>query len=170
MSIKTSIKLVSVALCLLTLFVPLVIADQTTESFTVYTDKQEYLVGEAVNIYVKAEAIDPNQTITVTDVIVYDPNNVSVAEFHNLSIVLTNTTTPEYVGTVVATIEGEYTVSAQATGCAWFLPARGWHFYCWRKPPCKVIPEIPFGTIAAMGAFFGATGLYITRSKRRFKK
>jgi hypothetical protein len=169
MSIKTPIKLFSATLCLLILLVPLASADETTESFTVYTDKQEYLIGEAVNIYVKAEAIDPNETITITDVIVYDPNNSSVAEWHNLSIVLTDTTTTEYVGTVIATSEGEYTVSAKATGCLWFLWAM-WFFFCrcwrWRN----VIPEYPFGTIAAMAAFFGATGLYVSRKKHRVKK
>jgi hypothetical protein len=168
MSIKTSIKIVSAALCMLILFVPLASADETTESFTVYTDKQEYIVGETINIYVKAEAIDPNQTITITDVIVYDPNNSSVAEWHNLSIVLTDTATIEYVGTVIATSEGEYTVSAKATGCPWFLWAI-WFFFCrwWRR---NVIPEYPFGTIAAMAAFFGATGLYVSRKKHRVKK
>ena len=168
MSIKMSIKLVSATLCLLVLFVPLASADETTESFTVYTDKQDYVVGEAVNVYVKAEAIDPNQTITITDVVVYDPNNSSVAEWHSISIVLTDTTTPQYVGTVIATSEGEYTVSAKATGCLWFL----WgccHFFCW-KWKCKVIPEYPFGTIAAVAAFFGATGLYVSRKKHRVKK
>lgn len=168
MSIKTSIKLVSAALCLLVLFVPLASADETTEAFTVYTDKQEYIVGEPVNIYVKAEAIDPNQTITIIDVVVYDPNNSSVAEWHNLSIVLTDTTTIKYVGTVIATSEGEYTISAKATGCPWILWAI-WLFFCrwWR---CNVIPEYPFGTIAAMAAFFGATGLYVSRKKYRVKK
>jgi hypothetical protein len=168
MSIKTSIKLASAALCLLILVVPLVCADETTEAFTVYTDKQDYIVGEAINIYVKAEAIDPNQTITVTDVIAYDPTNSSIAEWHNLSIVLTATATPEYVGTVIATSEGEYTVSAKATGCPWFLWAR-WRFFCWWWR-CNVVPEYPFGTIAAMAAFFGATGLYATRKKYRMKK
>jgi type 1 fimbria pilin len=168
MSIKMSIKLVSAALCLLILFVPLVSADETTEAFTVYTDKQEYIVGEAVNVYVKAEVIDPNQTITITDVIVYDPNNSSVAEWQNLSIVLTNVVTPEYVGTVIATSEGEYTVSAKATGCPFILWAL-WHFFCrwWQR---NTIPEYPFGTIAAMAAFFGATGLYVSRKKHRVKK
>jgi len=168
MLIKMSIKLVCAALCLLVLFVPLASADETTESFIVYTDKKDYIVGEPVNIYVKAEAIDPNQTITITDVVVYDPNNLSVAEWHNISIVLTNTTTPEYVGTVIAASEGEYTVSAKATGCPWILWAI-WRFFCrwWRS---NVIPEYPFGTIAAMAAFFGATGLYFSRKKHRVKK
>jgi len=168
MSIKMAIRLVSAALCLLILFVPLASADETTESFTVYTDKQDYIVGEPIHIYVKAEAIDPNQTITVTDVIIYDPNNSSIAEWHNLSIVLTDTTTIEYVGTVIATSEGEYTVSATATGCPWFLWTI-WRFFCrwWRR---NVIPEIPFGTIAAMTAFFGATGLYVFGKRHRVKK
>lgn len=169
MSIKTSIKLASAALCLLVLLaIPLARADATTESFTVYTDKQNYMVGEPVNIYVKANSIDPNQTITVTDVIVYDPNNSSVAEWHNISIMLTNTTTPEYVGSFIATVEGTYTVSANATGCPWLLLAI-WHFFCVFFKP-TVAPEYPFGTIAAMAAFFGAAGLYATRKKYRMKK
>jgi hypothetical protein len=168
MSIKLPIKLASAALCLLILFVPLVSADATTESFTVYTDKNEYLTGEAVNIYVKAEAIDPNQNITVHDVIVYDPNNSSVAEWYNLNIVLEDTTTITYVGTVIATSEGQYTVSAKATGCPWFL----WAIFCficrcrWHR---NVVPEYPLGTMAAMAAFFGATALYISRKKKRVK-
>jgi hypothetical protein len=168
-SMKTSIKLVSVALCLLMMLVPLASADETTESFIVFTDKSEYLTGEAVNIYVKAEAIDPNQTITVHDVIVYDPNNISVAEWNDLNVVLEDTTTIKYVGTVIATAEGEYKVSAKATGCPWWLWAWFW-FFCrcrWRR---NVVPEYPFGTIAAMAAFFGATALYVSRKKNRVKK
>jgi len=170
MSIKMSIKLVGAILCLLILFVPLARADETTEAFTVYTDKQDYLVGEAVNVYVKAEAIDPNQTITVTDIVVYDPNNLSVAEWHDLSIMLTDTVMIEYVGTVIATSEGEYTVSAKATGCPWILRAI-WRFFCrWWQWQRNVIPEYPFGTVAAMAAFFAATGLYVSRKKHRVKK
>ncbi|MGQ9460590.1 MAG: hypothetical protein ACUVRA_05115 [Candidatus Bathyarchaeaceae archaeon] len=166
MSIKTAIKLASAVLCLLILFVPLASADETTKSFIVYTEKKDYVIGEPVNIYVKAEAMDPNHTITVTDVIVYDPNNMSVAEWHNLSIVLTDTTTIKYVGTVIATSEGEYIVSAEATGC---ILRAIWRFFCWwwRR---NVIPEIPFGTLAAMTAFFGATGLYVFGKKQRVKK
>ena len=148
------------------LLVPLVSADATTESFTIFTDKNEYLAGEAVNIYVKAEAIDPNQTITVHDVIVYDQNNASVAEWYDLDIVLEDTTTIKYVGTVIATTEGQYMVSAKATGCPWFLWAWFW-FFCrcgWNN---NTIPEYPLGTIAAMVAFLGATVLYSSQKKRR---
>jgi len=160
-----SIKLVSViALCLLVLLIPLARASETTESFTVYTDKQNYIAGELVNIYVKADSIDPNQTITVTDVIVYDPNNSSVAEWHNISIVLTTTTTSEQVGSFTATSEGPYTVNASAIGCAWRLWSC-WRFFCWRHH--FVVPEYPFGTIASMATFFGAIGLYFTRKKYR---
>jgi hypothetical protein len=172
MRIKKSVKLASAALCLLILLVPLAGADETTESFIVYTEKEEYVIGEPVNIYVRAEAIDPNQTITVTDVIVYDPSNVSIIEWHNISIVLTDTTTPEYVGTVIATTEGEYTVIANATGCPWFI-IRWCRFFCWWWSRCwkrNVIPEYPFGTIAAMVAFFGAAGLYVSRRKYRLRR
>jgi hypothetical protein len=148
--------------------VPLARASATTESFSVYTDQQSYVVGQTVNVYVKANSIDPNQTITIINVVVYDPNNSTVAEWNNTSIALTNTTTPEYVGTLNATVEGTYTVSANATGCPWILCSK-WCFFCECKPP-KVVPEYSFGTMAAMTALFGATGLYITRKKYRTKK
>jgi hypothetical protein len=167
-SMKKSIKLVSVALCLLMLLVPLASADETTESFIVFTDKSEYLSGEAVNIYVKAEAIDPNQTITVQDVIVYDPNNTSIAEWHDLNIVLEDTTTIKYVGTVIATAEGQYNVSAKATGCPWWLWAMFW-FFCRCRWHNNVIPEYPLGTIAAMAAFLGATAIYVYIKKNQAK-
>lgn len=151
-------------LCLIVIPIPLAMADETTESFSIYTDKEEYLIGEAVNIYVKANAIDPNETITVTDVVVYDPANVSVAEWHNLTIVLTDTETPTYVGTLIAESEGTYTVSAKATGCLWFLWAIFWFICRWFRPR-PVIPEVPFGTIIATALFLGATGLYAVRKK-----
>lgn len=162
-----SIKFAIVTLFLLVLLVPLVRADGTTESFRARAHKQEYLVGEPVNIYVKADSIDPGQNITVTDVVVYDPNNSSVAEWHNLAIVLTDTTTPELVGTLTATVEGTYTVSAVAFGCTWLLGARC-YFLCLRLQ--NEVPEVPFGTIAAAGALLGATGLYLTRKRYRTKK
>lgn len=159
-----AVKLIAVMwLCTLILTVPLVMADESTESFSIYTDKEEYLVGEPVNIYVKANEIDPNETITVTDVIVYDPGNITVAEWHNLSIVLTDTTTPAYVGSIIAESEGTYQVSAEATGCLWILRAI-YRFIC-RLLHRQVIPDVPFGTVMAMVAFLGATGLYAIRKK-----
>jgi hypothetical protein len=154
-------------LCILILAVPLAMAEEPTESFSVYTDKEEYIVGEAVNVHVIANAIDPNETITVTDVIAYDPANVSVAEWHNLTIILTDTTTPEYVGTLIAESEGNYTVSAEGWGCAWRLRCRC-RFRCrrWRRP----IPEVPLGTIMAIVAFLGATGVYAVQKKHPKKK
>jgi hypothetical protein len=142
---------------------PLVTADESTESFSVHTDKEEYLVGEPVDIYVKAKEIDPNETITVTDVIVYDHGNITVAEWHNLSIVLTDTTTPAYVGSIIAELEGTYQVSAEATGCLWILRAI-YRFICRLLRP-KVIPDVPFGTVMVMVTFLGATGLYAIRKK-----
>lgn len=169
MSLKTSIKLVSVVIAtlfLLILTVPLVSADETTESFVIFTDKEEYLVGEAVSIYVKAEAIDPNESITVSDVIVYDPTNSSIMEWHNLTIVLEDTDTVKYVGTVIATSEGEYTVSAKATGCPWFLWAFFWFFCRCRWHP-HVIPEIPLiGTAGAAVAMMSGLGLFIVKRRR----
>jgi hypothetical protein len=158
---------VTMWLCTLLLTVPLVMGengrDASTESFIVYTDKEEYLAGEAVNIYVKANAIDPNETITVTDIVVYDPANITVAEWHNISIALTDTVTPAYVGTIIAESEGVYTVSAKATGCPWILFFI-WYFICkyWFG---HVIPEVPFGTVVSILALIGATGLYIVRKK-----
>lgn len=157
-------SIIVMLLCTFILAIPLVMADSSTESFSIYTDKEEYFVGEAVNIFVKANAIDPNETITITDVVIYDPANVSVAEWHNISIVLTDTTTPAYVKTIIAESEGEYTVSAEATGCAWRLRARWW-FKCWFW--CDhVVPEVPYGTVIAMLTFLGATGFYAVRKKQ----
>jgi len=161
---SSAVKLVAVMwLCALILTVPLVMADESTESFSVYTDKEEYLVGEPVKIYIKANAIDPNETITVTDVVVYDPTNVSVSEWHNISIILTNTVTPVYVGSIIAESEGTYQVSAEATGCLWIL--RAIHRFICRFLRPKVIPDVPFGTVMAIVAFLGATGLYAIRKK-----
>jgi len=148
------------------LAIPTVIADETTESFTVYTDKNEYLLGEIVRIYVKANAIDPNQTITVTDIIVYDPANNTVAEWHNLSIVLTDTTTSVYVDSITAEMEGTYTVYAEGTGCPWRLWFFWW-FFCRRCWTPRAVPEVPFGTVIALVALVGATGFYIQRKKRK---
>lgn len=152
------------------LLVPLARADGTAESFIVYTDKTDYLAGEPINIYVKAQAIDPGQNITVTDVVVYDPSYSIVAEWHSLSIVLTSTTTPELVGTLTATIEGNYTVQAEATGCPFILRAIFWFFLRWLHSPTNTVPEVPFGTIAAAAALLGATTLYLTRKRYRIKK
>lgn len=158
----------AIILCSLVLIIPLARADQTTESFIVYTDKQYYTVGDLVTIYVKANSIDTNSTITVTDVTVYDPNNSSVAQWNNLSIVLNDTTTPELIGTLNATTEGTYTVDATAIGCLWIFKCWCW-FYCLFRP-WKVIPECPLGAIAAMTALLGTTGLYVRGKKHRMKK
>jgi hypothetical protein len=148
--------------------VPLMSASATTESFSVYTDKQYYNVGDIVNIYAQANSINPNNTITVTNVVVYDPNNSTIAEWNNLSIVLDNTTTIVLIGALNVTTEGTYTVNATATGCIWRLWCRC-YFFCECKPP-KPIPEYPFGTMAAMTALFGAMGLYFARKKYKIKK
>jgi hypothetical protein len=159
--------IIGACLYLLILVVPIVAhADQTTESFTVFTDKSQYYVGDPVNVYVQANSIDPNNTITVTAVVVYDPTNVSVAQWDNLTITLANNTTIQYVGTVFAETQGQYTVTANATGCPWTLHARCC-FTC-QYYHGNTVPELPFGSIVATLAFAGATGLYITR-KRRYK-
>jgi hypothetical protein len=151
-------------LCAMILAVPLAMADETTESFIVYTDKEEYLVGEVVRIYVKAEAIDPDQTITVENITVYDPANNIVAEWHNLSIVLTDTETSVYLDSIIAETEGTYTVYAEGTGCPWVLRFI-WCFFCWRKWKRNVVPEVPYGTVIATVTLLGATGLYIRQKK-----
>ena len=75
--------------------VTLVSTDESTESFIVYTDKTEYEVGETINIYAKAVSIDPDQVITVCNVTVYDSDNLIVADWSELSMVLTDTITPQ---------------------------------------------------------------------------
>jgi hypothetical protein len=165
---KKMIMIIVVALCLLVAFLPLVKADSTSESFTVFTERSQYLVGETINVFVKAEAIDPNQTITVTDVVVFDPNNASVAEWHNTSIVLTYVGEQQYVGSVVGTLQGEYTVSANATGCLWILRCF-WHFFC-IIPIHHVVPEVPIGTIAASASMILALGAYVAVPRLRRKR
>jgi hypothetical protein len=160
-------KPIVLALCLLVLFIPMVSADETTESFTVYTEKKEYLVGELIDVYVRAEAIDANQSITVTDVVVYSPENSPVGEWRDISIVLTDTTTSRYVGTVVATSEGEYTVSANATGCPWILLAI-WRFICRRLQ--NVVPEVPLGTSMASVAMIIGLVAYVALPRWRRKR
>jgi hypothetical protein len=169
---STALKAIALAcICAFILVTPLAVADESTESFSVYTDKQEYSVGETVNLYVKANAIDPNQTITVTDVVVYDPANIPVAEWHGLSIVLTDTTTPAYVGAITAETEGTYTVSATATGCLWFL--RGiWYFICLllSHRPRPVIPEVPVGTVMAGVSMIAALFAFMAVPRLRRKQ
>lgn len=161
MTISRACKTVIVTwLCLTLLAVPLAMAEEPPESFIVFTDKEEYLVGEIVRIFVKAEVIEPNQTITINEIIVYDPANNTVAEWRDLGIVLTDTETVVYVGYVVAEMEGTYTVYAEGTGCPWILWFIWW-FFCRRFFKPKVIPEVPFGTIAALTTFIGAAGIYI---------
>jgi hypothetical protein len=180
---RTIVRSIVVAWILaLILVTPLARADQATESFTVYTDQTEYLVGQTINIYAKADAIDPNETIVITDVVVYDPANVSVAEWHGLSIELTDTTTIVYVGSLVAESEGTYSVSAAATGGFWFLRCICW-FICWfvQHPPgyvpppyhpppvCRhVVPEVPAGTIMAGVSMIAA--LFAFMAVPRFRR
>lgn len=166
---SATLRLIAVMwLSTLILAIPLAMSDECTESFSIYTDKEEYLVGEAVNIYVKANAIDPNETIIVTDVVIFDPANITVKEWHNLTVILPDTIAPAYVGTIFAESEGIYTVSAGAWGGRWRLWARWWFIirWFWHR---KVIPEVPFGTVIAMMSLVGATGLYAVRKKTRKK-
>jgi len=142
---RKRVYLLGLALISLLSLLPLAEAELTSESFSVFTDKDEYVLGNTVNVYVKADAIDPNETITVRDVIVYDPLNSSFVEWHNLSIILTDTTTPSYVGTFTVMELGNYTIWANGTGCprrlfCWFR-FRVW----WRQ--WHVVPESPIGTL-----------------------
>lgn len=146
-------------LCLMIFAVPLVRAEEpaegSTESFTVRTDKEEYLIGENVAIYVKAEAIDPQYgDITVTDVIVYNPNNETVAEWHNLTIVLTDTETLVYVNSITAEMEGAYTVEAEAVGCPWVLRSR-WFFWCY---PFRVYTDKPWYSVGEVARVYVKAG------------
>lgn len=165
MDISKPIKVLILMSCIAAIIIPLVKADGTNEYFNVYTDKTTYEVGGPITVYVQAGLIDPGQNITITDVVVYDPNGLAIAQWHNLAMVLTNTATPALVGTLTATIEGTYTIDANATGCAYRLYSFC-HFFCQCRIP-KSVPEIPFGTIAAMATGFGATGLYITKKRRK---
>jgi hypothetical protein len=167
-----------IVMCLfaITLAAPLVKADETVEPFSVYTDKTEYLVGEVINIYVKANAAGASEAITVTSVVVFDPSNVSVAEWNDLSIVLTET--PTYVGRIIAQSEGGHTVAAEAAveqasgtsatagvaGRRWWIWRVIWRFIIRFFHP-KVVPEVPVGTIVAMIGLVGATGLYVVKRK-----
>lgn len=109
------------------------------ESFIVYTDKDEYLIGEIVNVFAKATTLLPNGTITVTSVTVYDPLNNTVAEWDDLSIVLSDTETEVFVGSLRALEAGPYTVNATATGC---ILRCLWKFFCWSQMRnIKIVPE-----------------------------
>jgi len=136
--------------------IPLANAESTEESFSVHTDKPEYEVGDIVHVYVKADFIDPNSTITVMNVTVYDPSNSTVVEWRNLSIVLTDTTTFHYVGNFTVTQPGTYTVYATGLGC-WRLLWFFLRFVCWLYQ--HIIPEYPFGPLTAMVVFTAALTL-----------
>jgi hypothetical protein len=167
---STVVKSIVLAwICALIIVTPLAAADELTESFSVYTDKDQYLVGETANIYVKANAIDPNQTITVSDVVVYDPANISVAEWHNLSIVLNDTTTLVYVGSITAETEGTYTVSATATGCLWLLRCI-YYFICLLLSLRPAVPEVPAGTVMAGVSMIAALFVFIAVPRFRRKQ
>ena len=109
------------------------------ESFIVYTDKDEYFIGDIVNVFAKATAILPNETITITSVTVYDPLNNTAAEWDNLSVVLSDTETEVFVGNLQALEAGPYTVNATATGC---ILRCLWTFFCWSQMRnIKIVPE-----------------------------
>ena len=100
------------------------------ESFIVYTDKDEYFIGDIVSVFAKASNILPNETITITSVTVYDPLNNTAAKWDNLSMVLSDTETEAFVGNLQALEAGSYTVNATATGC---ILRCLWKFFCWSQ-------------------------------------
>jgi len=109
------------------------------ESFIVYTDKDEYIIGDIVNVFAKATTILPNETITITDVTVYDPLNNTAVKWNNLSVVLSDTGTEVFVGSLQALEAGSYTVNATATGC---ILRCLWKFFCWSQMRnIKIVPE-----------------------------
>ena len=109
------------------------------ESFIVYTDKDEYFIGDIVSVFAKATTILPNETIAITSVTVYDPLNNTAAEWDNLSIVLSDTETEVFVGSLQALEAGSYTVNATATGCVLRCL---WKFFCWSQMRnIKIVPE-----------------------------
>jgi hypothetical protein len=160
-------------------------AEEASEPFVVFTERKEYFVGELINVYVKVAALDANQTVTVTDVVVFDPNNMSVAEWRGISIVLTSAGETQYIGTVAATSEGNYTVSADATatvsaggGYGTTAGASGrhvcwirrviWRFFC--RGFRHVVPEVPLGTIAASAAMIVGLAGYVFMPRWRRKR
>ena len=109
------------------------------ESFIVYTDKEEYVIGDIVNVFAKATTILPNETITITSVTVYDPLNNTAANWDNLSIVLSDTETEVFVGNLQALEAGPYTVNATATGCIVRSLSK---FFVWSQMRnIKIVPE-----------------------------
>lgn len=149
----------------LALAVSLVKAQTSDESFSVFTDQTTYNVGDTVTVLTQANYIDPNSTITVTDVNVTDPSGNLVAQWNNLNVVLSNTTTVVQIGTLTANTPGNYTVNAAATGCLTILFCH-WIFQI--KPFIKPVPEYPLGTITALTAVLAVAGLYI-KVKRKQK-
>ena len=109
------------------------------ESFIVYTDKDEYFIGDIVSVFAKASTILPNETITITSVTVYDPLNNTAVDWDNLSIVLSDTETEVFVGNLQALEAGSYTMNATATGC---ILRSLWKFFCWSQMRnIKIVPE-----------------------------
>ena len=159
------IKIAVLILFIVVFMVPLVRVNAQTESFTVYTDKTQYALGATAYVYVKANYIFPRNTITVTDVVVTDPNGHTAAAWHGLNIVLSDTTTSILVGSVSPTLIGTYSVSAQAFGCSLLLNAN-----CNFLTYTTSVPEVPFGTIGVAAALLAAMCLYFTRKKHAAKK
>jgi hypothetical protein len=158
-------RIIPVVVMLAMFLVSLPIARAQDESYRVYTDKDVYLVDEVVQIFARAEHIEPDSTITIQNVTVYDPTNQTVAQWLNLNIILADTETTIKIAELTAATEGQHTVYAEATGC----PIRiiRWFFFIIR---CHVIPEMPLGTIVPVLASFTAIGSIKLAKTRRSKK
>jgi len=120
-------------------------------SFTVYTEREEYEMGDIVNVLAKGSSIPLGKTITVTDVTAYDIFNQTAAEWHDLSIILNDNQTEKFVGSFAALEAGTYTVNATASDVGTFnvnaittgsIHSSCWKFFCWSKMHnIKIIPE-----------------------------
>ena len=120
------------------ILLPLVSAHEE-ESFIIYTDKNEYFIGDVVSVFAKATKILPGETITITSVTVYDPLNNTVASWDNCSIVLSDIETEVFVGSLQALEAGSYTVNATATGCILSCLCK---FLCWSQMRnIKIVPK-----------------------------
>lgn len=151
-----------IVVAMLLLFSPVVRAEQTEESYGVFTEKDIYILGETVRVYALANYIAPDSTITIHNVTVYDAKNQTVAQWLNVNIVLTDTETTVKVGEFTATAEGQQAVYAEATGCP--IRILRWFFFIIR---CHVIPEMPLGTIVPLLASFTAIGsIKLAKSKK----
>jgi len=159
--------ILSILIVAIPIMMPFAKAQTTTESYQVFTNPQTYQLGDNVTILAQALSLNPGNVITISDVVVYDPNGAVAAEWHNQSIVLPDTQTIVTVGTFTPAVVGTYSINCTATGCPWIIFF--WRpFFCWIKPR-NYVPEVPLGSIAAVLAAAAATAVYVTKKKPREK-